>query len=522
MMDYYNVAKYIRLSIADGDSRESESVENQRDLLDNYLEKSEEFESIYEYVDDGYTGGNFDRPGFKKMLEDIESGKINCVICKDLSRFGRDHIDTGFYLERYFPKKFIRFIAVTDGVDTKDSRGMQFLSFKLSFNDYYIQDISNKIKSVKRKKMEAGEYQAGIPVYGYQKDTKQKNHLVIDEKVAPIVREIFDMCAYKNMSTVQIAYELNERKVTPPGVYLKLPSIKPNREYYWGRSYIGKMLRNETYIGKVVSGQKVQISPKIKKGRRTSKEEYIIVENMHDPIIDIDTWNCVREKMSQYDNNKKKKYNYILDNMVYCGLCGGKIKFQHGRIKRENGIVWEGITSKCTNHKKYGIMCNNKILGENAILNEIKKAISMEIENISYTEDEIKRLYEEIHKKDDFKIKLKVVQDKIKQIDKKIEDIYEKKLYGEIASKDFVKVHNELVKEKEQYELELNSFSSVIDKAESQNNYKKELRQFKKSLKAYLKVIEPDRDLIESLIERIIITNKEITIIFRHKPMVED
>ena len=152
----YKVAKYIRLSDEDRDKKESESVENQRDLIDNFIKKHEDLEDAGEYVDDGYTGGNYDRLKFKKMINDIESGKINCIITKDLSRFGRDHIDTGYYLERYLPKKNVRYISIGDGIDTKDSRGLQFLTFKLSFNDYYIQDISKKIKSVKKRKMIKG------------------------------------------------------------------------------------------------------------------------------------------------------------------------------------------------------------------------------------------------------------------------------------------------------------------------------------------------------------------------------
>ena len=212
----YKVAKYIRLSDEDRDKKESESVENQRDIIDNFIEKNIDLEEFDEYVDDGYTGGNFERPRFKQMLKDIEDGKINCIITKDLSRFGRDHIDTGYYLERYFPRMNIRYIAIGDGIDTKDAKGLQFLSFKLSFNDYYIQDISNKIKSVKNKKMKAGEYQAGIAPYGYKKDTEIKNHLIIDENVAYIVKEIFEMYANKGMSTIKIADYLNEKNVTPP------------------------------------------------------------------------------------------------------------------------------------------------------------------------------------------------------------------------------------------------------------------------------------------------------------------
>ena len=239
------VAKYIRLSREDGDDRESESVENQRDIIDNYILEHEELIEAGEYVDDGYTGTNFNRPGFQQMLKDIEEEKIDCIITKDLSRFGRDHIDTGYYLERFLPANNIRYIAIGDNVDTIKPDGLQFLTFKLSFNDYYAQDISNKIKSVKQRKIEKGEYQAGIPPYGYKKDKDVKNH-----------KEIFDMYVNKGMSTIKIADELNRREIEPPAMYLKIPtymkkkSVNPNGKYVWLRAQIGKILRNEVYLRK--------------------------------------------------------------------------------------------------------------------------------------------------------------------------------------------------------------------------------------------------------------------------------
>ena len=181
------------------------------------------------------------------MLKDIEDKKIDCIITKDLSRFGRDHIDTGYYLERYLPTNNIRYIAIGDNVDTLKSDGLQFLTFKLSFNDYYAQDISNKIKSVKQRKIEKGEYQAGIPPYGYKKDTEQKNHLVPDEYSSQIVKEIFDMYVNKGMSTIKIADALNRREIDPPAVYLKIPtymkkcSSNPSGKYVWLRAQIGKI-----------------------------------------------------------------------------------------------------------------------------------------------------------------------------------------------------------------------------------------------------------------------------------------
>lgn len=168
----YNVAIYLRLSREDGDDRESQSIGNQRKIINDFIENSsekEKFNIVREYIDDGFTGSNFDRPDFKRMISDIEKGNINVVITKDLSRFGRDHIKSGYYLENYFPEKNIRYIAVTDNVDTFDDDTMDMIPFKMSFNDYYPRDISKKIKKVKRMKAERGEYQAGQAPYRIQK-----------------------------------------------------------------------------------------------------------------------------------------------------------------------------------------------------------------------------------------------------------------------------------------------------------------------------------------------------------------
>ena len=198
--------------------------------------------------------------------------------------------------------------------------------------------------------MKAGEYQAGIAPYGYKKDTEIKNHLVIDENVSYIVQEIFDMYANKGMSTIKIADELNNRNITPPGIYMKMPntiknlnSKNPDGRYLWLRTQIGSMLKNQVYIGNVVSGKKEQISPKIKKGKMKEKSEYIIKENMHEPIISKELWNKVQEKLSSYNTDTRKKYEYPLKDLVYCGECGNKARFQHNKSKTKSGkVCWEG------------------------------------------------------------------------------------------------------------------------------------------------------------------------------------
>ena len=523
-MRIYRAVKYLRLSEQDGDKQESESIENQRDIIDNFINNNDDLKAVGEYIDDGYTGGNFDRPDFKRMIQDIEDGKIDCIITKDLSRFGRDHIDTGYYLERYLPSKAIRYIAIGDSVDTINARGLQFLSFKLSYNDYYIQDISKKVKSVKKKKMENGEYQAGIAPYGYKKDENIKNHLVIDENVYKVVQEIFDMYGNKGMSTIKIADELNRRNIVPPAVYMNMPCTKrkcknPSGEYVWLRTTIGNMLKNQTYLGYVVSGKREQISPKIKKGRQKKKEEFIVIKNMHDPIIDEELWKKVQARFNSFNTDNKKKYNYILKGMVYCGECGNEATFMHSISKNKSGkVYWEGNYAICKKRNDYIRLCENKILGEHIILRELKKVIQNELNKIDITSKEIKETYKKAKVKSDTREKKNklIIESKnkeLKEIENRFSELYKRKLKNEISIDDFNKIYEGMKNKRKSINQEIKELENEITNAQSKKIEDKEYKEIRKIAKKFLKMEEPDRETIEALVRKITFDkNKNITI----------
>ena len=513
-MRIYRAVKYLRLSEQDGDKQESESIENQRDIIDNFINNNDDLKAVGEYIDDGYTGGNFDRPDFKRMIQDIEDGKIDCIITKDLSRFGRDHIDTGYYLERYLPSKSIRYIAIGDSVDTINARGLQFLSFKLSYNDYYIQDISKKIKSVKKKKMENGEYQAGIAPYGYKKDENIKNHLVIDENVYKVVQEIFDMYGNKGMSTIKIADKLNRRNIVPPAVYMNMPCTKrkcknPSGEYVWLRTTIGNMLKNQTYLGYVVSGKKEQISPKIKKGRQKKKEEFIVIKNMHDPIIDEELWKKVQDRFNSFNTDNKKKYNYILKGIVYCGECGNEATFMHSISKNKSGkVYWEGNYAICKKRNNYIRLCENKIIGEHIILRELKKVIQNELNKIDITSKEIKETYKKAKVKSDTREKKNklIIESKnkeLKEIENRFSELYKRKLKNEISIDDFNKIYEGMKNKRRSINQEIKELENEITNAQSKKLEDKEYKEIRKIAKKFLKMEEPDRETIEALVRKI-------------------
>lgn len=520
------VAKYIRLSREDGDDRESESVENQRDIIDNYILRHEELIDSEEYVDDGYTGTNFNRPGFQKMLKDIEEEKIDCIITKDLSRFGRDHIDTGYYLERYLPANNIRYIAIGDNVDTLKPDGLQFLTFKLSFNDYYAQDISNKIKSVKQRKIEKGEYQAGIPPYGYKKDLNIKNHLIPDEYSANIVKEIFDMYVNKGMSTIKIADELNKREIEPPAVYLKIPtymkkqSVNPNGKYVWLRAQIGKILRNEVYLGSVVGRKFQKVSHKIAKVRCTKKEEHIVLENMHEPIIDIDTWNKVQDKLNGYTKVRDRKYDHMLKGLVYCGECGNKATLRCREEKRKNGNIWRATYFICSKRNNYTGLCDCKQISSVLIEEAVNEKLRKEIEKINFSEKEIQQIYEEAEKqakstKNLLQANLNQLEITLKTIEKTIEEIYQDKINKVIQIEDFKVIYEKKQKERNKILNEIKKIKTELEENNRQSP-KVDFGEIKQIASEFLKMEHPNKIILEKLIAKIEF-NKEKNIKIKFK-----
>lgn len=507
------VAKYIRLSREDGDDRESESVENQRDIIDNYILEHEELIEAGEYVDDGYTGTNFNRPGFQKMLKDIEEEKIDCIITKDLSRFGRDHIDTGYYLERFLPANNIRYIAIGDNVDTIKPDGLQFLTFKLSFNDYYAQDISNKIKSVKQRKIEKGEYQAGIPPYGYKKSAKIKNHLIPDEYSSLIVKEIFDMYVNKGRSTIKIADELNKREIQPPAIYLKIPtymkkhSSNPNGKYVWLRSQIGKILRNEVYLGSVVGRKFQKVSHKIAKVRCTKKEEHIVLENMHEPIIDIETWNKAQDKLNGYTKVRNRKYDHPLKGLVYCMECGNKATIRCREEKRKNGTIWRATYFICSKRNNYSGLCDNKQISANLIGETVNEKIREEIQKINFSEKQIKQIYEKAKKEAKSKnnimqAKLQELKQTLKNIENTIEEIYQDKINKIIQIEDFKTIYEKKQKERNKILKAIKETEKELEET-NQKSPKINFKEIKQITTEFLKMEKSNKMILEKLIEKI-------------------
>lgn len=288
---------YLRLSKEDGDKDddeklESDSISIQRFIIEDFLIDNTDIEIVAEYSDDGYSGSNFDRPEFLKMIEDIRLGRINCVIVKDLSRFGRNYLEAGQYLDIFFPVMGIRFISVNDNIDSHllpSSMNNISVSFKNVMNEEYCRDISNKIRSTFVAKFENGEYLCGFALYGYERDSNNKGKLLIDPPAACVVKQIFQWFA-EGKSYRWITFKLNELGVPSPAKYKseKYSNYRKdiNKRGLWCIQTIRNILQNRTYTGDLVQGVHETISHKVKKLRKLSPDKWIIIENHHDPIVD--------------------------------------------------------------------------------------------------------------------------------------------------------------------------------------------------------------------------------------------
>ena len=340
VMQLYHVAIYLRLSKDDGDisfsdskKLESNSIHNQRELLISYLKKHPEMELYDEYKDDGWTGTNFERPDFRRMMEDVRAGKVNCILVKDLSRFGRDYIECGKYIEKIFPQLGIRFIALNDGFDTQSSNSTDsiVIPFKNLINDSYSRDISIKVRSNLEVKRRQGEFISNFAVYGYKKDKENKNHLVVDEYAAGIVQDIFKW-AIEGHSPGSIALRLNQLGVLSPMEYKKSQGSKYKSKFKtgaqakWSHVAVRRILQNEIYTGTMVQGRRTTPNHKTKKFIYKDQNDWVRVEGTHEAIISRPQFDLVQQILQE--DTRASTENATVHpycGRIFCGDCGAPI-----------------------------------------------------------------------------------------------------------------------------------------------------------------------------------------------------
>ena len=328
-------ALYCRLSQEDENKGDSNSIQNQRAILEKYA-KDNGFENIQIFVDDGYSGVSFNRPDFQRLLEMMEQGKVATLITKDLSLLGRNYIEVGNYTEILFPRWNVRYIAVNDNYDSLYSEGNEFAPFKNLFNEWFARDTSKKIRAVVKDKAERGERVSTQIPYGYKKDPDVKGHLLIDEETAPIVRRIFELCA-QGIGPTNIGNVLRDEKIFKPtirryheqGIYGTVTDT--DKPYGWTAETIGRILKNEVYLGHTVNCRTRVISYKDKRQVDVPKNEQYRFENTHEAIIDQETWDAVQKvregKRRRNNMGEIDKYSGLL----YCADCGSKLYFVRGK-----------------------------------------------------------------------------------------------------------------------------------------------------------------------------------------------
>ena len=348
-------ALYPRLSHEDELQGESNSISNQKRILETYA-KQNGFSNLRWYTDDGYSGANFQRPGFQAMLADIEAGKVGTVIVKDMSRLGRNYLQVGMYTEMIFPQKGVRFIAINDGVDSAQGDN-DFAPLRNIFNEWLVRDTSKKIKAVKRSKGMSGKPITSKPVYGYLMD--EDENFIIDEEAAPVVRQIYSLCLAGNGPT-KIARMLTEQQIPTPGTleYRRTGSTRryhPGYECKWATNTVVHLLENREYTGCLVNFKTEKPSYKLKHSIENPPEKQAVFENHHEPIIDRETWERVQELRKQRKRPNRYDEVGLFSGILFCADCGSVMyqqRYQTDKRKQDCYICgsYKKRTADCTAH----------------------------------------------------------------------------------------------------------------------------------------------------------------------------
>ena len=515
-MDYH-VALYIRLSKEDESEGPSESVTNQKSLLEDFVKKNRL--SVYDtYIDDGWSGTNFDRPDFQRMIGDIEAKKVNMVITKDLSRLGRDYIMTGHYMERYFPEKRVRYISLLDGIDTGvESSANDITPFRAIMNDMYAKDISKKIKSVKRDKQRKGQFIGGKPMYGYKMHPTEKNKIIIDEEVAPIVRRIFAM-ALSGVSCRQIATTLNEEGVLTPAVYCGWNmGRKGPYAGLWSSERISEMLQNETYIGNMVQGRTVKISYKSKKCLRQARENWVVVEGTHEPLIDAEIFRKVQMLVNSRKRTKSRTYDFLLRGLIFCHECGYPLAV----INRKNAAGEERLFFICRTYQRFtkaGVCTCHSIKEKtvtDAVLAKVREVCEAYLDPAKLLPI-AKEAISNADKASCAEAEIQSLHSKIDSLTANLDKMYMDKLSGILSDDDFQRIYLKAKAQRSQLENQLKTLEQEKEAPVSKDDRAKELVQ------RFLESVPTNRELLFSLIERVELSeDKQIFIKFRFRQLNE-
>ena len=512
----YVAGLYCRLSKDDGNSVESMSIWSQKVMLKQYAESNSI--AIYDYyVDDGYSGTNFERPSFKKMITDIENGKINCVITKDLSRLGRNYLQSGAYIEMYFPQKNIRYIAITDGIDTLNSNQNDIMPFKNILNEMYAKDTSKKVKSAIQSRMREGTYIGSKAPFGYLKDPNNKRRLIIDEKTKPIIELIYKLCL-EGKGTQLISQELMKRKIPRPSAFVenaeKLYGLTEENKYQWSHRMVLNVLRDPVYCGNMARNKRPTLSFKNSKRMYIPKSDYIYARNTHEGIVSEEIWEQVQTMVDKRKCNNKKGlyYDNIFQGLVRCPKCGYALTPKTDyRLKKKELIDF--VHFSCSTYKKYGVnACSSHRIEArdlyNIVLEDIQYHGSMALSaKEDFVEKIIKKIeVEKIDEGKELSNKLELKKNQLAELDRSYEQLYEDRLEGNITERNFNLMNVSISKKQDKLIEEIKVLEGDIEESfETEDNYKK----FMNNISKYAKIKSLNRYILNQIIDKIYVYDKE-------------
>jgi len=535
-MSKWVIGKYIRLSLADQDlmkkenKLESESISHQKALIQNFINGHSELNGSeqYEFFDDGYSGTNFERPSFERLLERIKKGEINCVIVKDFSRFGRDYIELGDYLERIFPFMGVRFISINDHYDSADYKGTTGgldVVMKNIVYDYYSKDLSIKVKTAKYQKMKQGKYLGGHVPYGLMKDPKDKHKLIIDPEAAAVVREIFDM-AIAGMRLIDMARTLNERGIETPGQYYrrKHPGTKKFADasdmVCWNHNNIRSILQQEMYYGAIVGHKRQGLGVGCKHTATVPKEEQFIVEGRHEGIVTKEEFLRAQEIFCKQRKTKKIiPKTYPLYRKVKCGTCGRAMSY---RTYSRNGVTYRYFTCPHAKEqteedgccKRYVIEDNlNEIVWSvirqlldmtDAFMKKLDKQNSISRQDNLILAEELSRLQQE---------KEKCESDRFANVDQFMAGMLDKEVYQRRRA--------DLGRLAERLEADIAELEQKLKAAETAKD--DSLSQALGVMKKYSGADELTQAMVQEMIEKVVVTDPEhVEIVWKFKDEVRN
>lgn len=496
-------ALYVRLSRDDENEGDSNSIAHQIEILTKYC-KDRGITDYKIYKDDGFSGTNFNRPGFKEMYADIEAGLVGTVIVKDMSRFGRNYLEVGLYTEVRFPEMGVRFIAVNDGVDSDDQTGSDFTPFRNIINEWYAKDTSKKIRAVFRNKGMSGQRLATNAPYGYIKGAD--GHLVIDEETAPVVELIFQLCVEGN-GPGKIARMLKERGIPTPGT-IEFRRTGRTRNYYpddpcgWNQSSVVRILEQDTYLGRTTNFKTTKLSYKSKKRIDNTPDKWAIFESTHEAIIDKDTWEIVQKAREQRRRPTKMGEMGMFSGLVYCADCGARL-----HLSRTVSWTHERECYTCSSYrtrKQCSAHYIRAVVLEQLVLQNLQRVVAYAQED----EDEFVRLVmtnklaAQSAEREQAKRKLEKAEHRINELDAIIRRLYEDHVLGKLNEERFAKMSGDYEQEQAELKQTVSELRTTVESAEEQAV---NLQSFLKIVRKYTEPTELTPALLREFVEKIVV-----------------